>query len=325
MTKIENVTEFIEFYYKENEYFFITCIDNKKGYTSNYLHNIKSFKDNLYKIKKENKTRSIYYTINSFRDYNSSIKNDKSFAKKIKENVLNFKSFIFDFDNIETSLEDLTRLLKELKIVPNFVIKTSEKKYQVCFKIKNCLSIEQYENINRTLAKYFKSDENVCSIEKVFRLPFFINQKNGYETKLIFNNNNEYDISYFENFIYNNNIEDINKEDIKENLKSKDFKKNISNFKKEVKYINNIKDIDYNILTAEQKQKAFAKYYNLYKIKQDGSIVDYMYVKNCAKKKDYEQIKLEIFYCRNELNLDIKRDINKRYDIELKEVYLESK
>lgn len=322
---MKNIVDFIKFYYKENEFFFITCIDNKKGYTSNYLHNISSFEKYLNSIKKENETRSIYYTINSFKSYENCTKNIKNLARKTKENVLNFKSFIFDFDNTETSLEDLTRLLKELKIVPNFVIKTSEKKYQVCFKIKNCLSIEQYENINRTLAKYFKSDENVCSTEKVFRLPFFINQKNGYETKLIFNNNNEYDISYFENFIYNNNIEDINKEDIKENLKSKDFKKNISNFKKEVKYINNIKDIDYNILTAEQKQKAFAKYYNLYKIKQDGSIVDYMYVKNCAKKKDYEQIKLEIFYCRNELNLDIKRDINKRYEVELKEVYLESK
>ena len=322
MTKIENVTEFIEFYYKENEYFFITCIDNKKGYTSNYLHNIKSFKDNLYKIKKENETRSIYYTINSFKDYDNSIKNDKNLSKKIKENVLNFKSFIFDFDNIETSLEDLSRLLRELKLVPNFIIKTSEKKYQVCFKIKNCLDIEEYEKTNRLLAKYFKSDENVCSVEKVFRLPFFVNKKNEYKTELIFNHEQEVDISYFKNFIINNKIEEVNKEIIKENLKTKEIKKNVENFKINKNYENNTKNI---CLTYEQKQKAFAKYYNLYKIKQDASIVDYMYVKNCAKKKDYEQIKSEIFYCRNELKLEIKRDINKRYEIELKQVYLENK
>ncbi len=322
---MKNIVDFIKFYYKENEFFFITCIDNKKGYTSNYLHNIKTFEDNLYKIKKENETRSIYYTINSFKDYDNSIKNDKNLAKKIKENVLNFKSFIFDFDNTETSLEDLSRLLRELKLVPNFVIKTSEKKYQVCFKIKNCLDIEEYEKTNRLLAKYFKSDENVCSAEKVFRLPFFINKKNEYKIELIFNHDEEIDISYFKNFIINNNIEEINKENVKQNSKIKEVKKNIENFKINKNYENNIKDIDFSILTDEQKQKAFAKYYNLYKIKEDSSVVDYMYVKNCAKKKDYEQIKLEIFYCRNELKLEIKRDINKRYEIELKQVYLENK
>ncbi len=66
------------------------------------------------------------------------------------------------------------------------------------------VNLLEWEKVNKTLAYYFDSDINVCSAEKLFRLPYFINKKNDYETNLCnFDFNRKYDFTIFEDFIKN--------------------------------------------------------------------------------------------------------------------------
>ena len=99
---------------------------------------------------------------------------------------------IFDFDDTNVSNERKDYLIKTLGIEPTYVLETSPNKFQVCYKLfESNIAKDKFEVISKAFATYFGSDINVCSIEKLFRMPFSINKKNDFETKLLscnFNN-----------------------------------------------------------------------------------------------------------------------------------------
>ncbi|WP_129106269.1 hypothetical protein [Arcobacter sp. AHV-9/2010] len=60
-----------------------------------------------------------------------------------------------------------------MNIKPTYIVQTSKDKFQICFKLNDKdIDFKEYELINKTLAIFFESDINVCSIEKLFRLHF---------------------------------------------------------------------------------------------------------------------------------------------------------
>ncbi len=306
----QNIISFLENYFTQEEYFFITTINHTTNKTNNFYHNLNSFKKYINSIKSKNINDSIYFTLNAFKSHSDSILNQFKTPSKTKENVSHIKSLIFDFDNPITSKDNLLTLVKSLNIVPTYVLQTSENKFQVCFKLndKN-IDFKEYELINKTLAKYFDSDFNVCSIEKVFRFPFFTNKKNDYETNFKSNNfNNSYDFDVFKNYVLHNLDIPEMKNFYEQNL---NIQQNIKTSKVEKKVVTapkfEVKEID---------KKYISKYKIILKNNfNDASNCDILYIKERAKsEKNFNTIFNEILYIREQINKPLKRTLEHYYE-----------
>ena len=195
----ENIMNFINSYFESNEYFFITIINHQNNKTTNYHHNIHSFQRNLSKILYANSESSIYFTINSFKDEENSYLNQYKQPAKVKGNVSKVKALVFDFDDPNSSVSNVVNLIRTLNFKPNYILQTSPKKFQICFMLNDSVDSLNWEKVNKILAYYFDSDINVCSVEKLFRFPYFINRKNDFETTLQnFDFNRKYDFTIFQ-------------------------------------------------------------------------------------------------------------------------------
>lgn len=305
----ENILNFINSYFNSNEYFFITMINHQTNKTTNYHHNIYSFEQNLSKILYANNQNSIYFTINSFKDEENSFLNKYKYPAKVKGNVSMLKALVFDFDDPTTSKLNVANLIKTLKILPTYTLKTSPGKFQICFMLENSVNLLEWEKVNKTLAYYFDSDINVCSAEKLFRLPYFINKKNDYETNLCnFDFNRKYDFSIFEDFIKNitdkKMLEAINRANkIKHNTPR--IRKLIP--KDSILYEKKIETIE---------ERLIGKYTAiLERNSDDASRTDILYIKDRRKKTDdFSMIFNEILLIRESLNKPLKRDLKEYYE-----------
>ena len=305
---INNVTDFISSYFTSDEYFFVTMIDIDTKITTNYLHNIESFKHRVGQFKAYNSTKSIYFTLNSFKAPNKCFLSQKGYPRKIKDNVSSIKALIFDFDEPSVSKECLNNLLTSLNLTPTYLVQTSKDKFQVCFKLKTeNINITEYEIINKTIATYFKSDTNVCSVEKLFRLPFFVNKKNGFSVELMnYDFSKVYDFKYFQDFVLNN----ASMKEIYEDLKSKLFLAKPKVIKKSHTLKRLEEEIESNIATNVDS-KFIKRYRYLLKVnKDDASVTDITYLKSRKKETDnFEIVWGEILYLRELCDKPIKRDI----------------
>ena len=304
----KNIMNFINSYFESNEYFFITMINHQTNKTTNYHHNVHSFQRNLSRILYANSQSSIYFTINSFKDEENSFLNEYKYPAKVKGNVKFSKALVFDFDEPNSSVLNVTNLIKTLDIQPNYILQTSPKKFQVCFMLENSVDLLNWEKVNKTLAYYFNSDINVCSMEKVFRFPYFINRKNDFQTKLI-----NYDFSFRYDF-----------------AKFEDFIKNTTD-KKMVDAINRANKIKHNTprirrltpkdsIVYEKKietiEERFVGKYTaiLERNSDDASVADILYIKDRRKKTDdFDMIFNEILLIRESINKPLKRDLNEYY------------
>lgn len=304
----ENIMNFINSYFESNEYFFITMINHQTNKTTNYHHNVHSFQRNLSKILYANNENSIYFTINSFKNEENSFLNKYKYPAKVKGNVSKVKALVFDFDDPTTSKLNVANLIKTLKILPTYTLKTSLGKFQICFMLNDSVDFLTWEKVNKILAYYFDSDINVCSVEKLFRLPYFINKKNDYETNLCnFDFNRKYDFSIFEDFIKNTTdkkmLESINR--------ANKIKHNTSRIRKL---------IPKNSIVYEKKietiEERFVGKYTaiLERNTDDASVADILYIKDRRKKTDdFDMIFNEILLIREKLNKPLKRDLNEYY------------
>lgn len=304
----ENIMNFINSYFESNEYFFITMINHQTNKTTNYHHNVHSFQRNLSKILYANNENSIYFTINSFKNEENSFLNKYKYPAKVKGNVSKVKALVFDFDDPTTSKLNVANLIKTLKILPTYTLKTSLGKFQICFMLNDSVDFLTWEKVNKILAYYFDSDINVCSVEKLFRLPYFINKKNDYETNLCnFDFNRKYDFSIFEDFIKNTTdkkmLESINR--------ANKIKHNTSRIRKL---------IPKNSIVYEKKietiEERFVGKYTaiLERNTDDASVADILYIKDRRKKTDdFDMIFNEILLIRESLNKPLKRDLNEYY------------
>lgn len=304
----ENIMNFINSYFNSNEYFFITMINHQTNKTTNYHHNVHSFQRNLSKILYANNENSIYFTINCFKNEENSFLNEYKYPSKVKGNVSKIKALVFDFDDPTTSKLNVANLIKTLKILPTYTLKTSLGKFQICFMLNDSVDFLTWEKVNKILAYYFDSDINVCSVEKLFRLPYFINKKNDFETNLCnFDFNRKYDFSIFEDFIKNTTdkkmLESINRANkIKHNTPRirKLIPKNSIVYEKKIETI---------------EPRFVGKYTAiLERNSDDASVADILYIKDRRKKTDdFDMIFNEILLIRESLNKPLKRDLNEYY------------
>lgn len=305
----KNIISFLENYFTPDEYFFITTINHSTNKTNNFYHNTNTFKRFINSIKSKNINDSIYFTLNAFKSHSDSVLNQFKAPSKIKENVSHIKSLIFDFDNPTTSKANLVNLVKSLNIVPSYVLQTSENKFQVCFKLNNTnIDFKEYELINKTLAKFFDSDPNVCSIEKIFRFPYFTNKKNDYETNFKNQNfNNSYDFDLFKNYVLDNLDIPEMKNFYDENIK---IQQNIKTTK-----IEKVAAVAPKFEVKEIDKKYISKYKIILKNNfNDASNCDILYIKERAKsEKDFDIIFNEILYIREEINKPLKRNLEHYY------------
>lgn len=297
---------FIDKYFNNDEYFFISFINHSDNRDiQNYLHNKESFNKFYEKFLYKNKKQSMYFTFNTFK---------KDSKQKIKLNVEKLKSIIFDFDDVENSKKDLEILMK---CFPNYfyILNTSNLKYQICYKFENDASIDfdEFEKIHFTLSNYFKSDKNICSIEKLSRFPKSINKKNDFETKMFYNKNkNTTELIEFINFINENNIELLEKPSKNKNTELKEIKTE----KKEIKTISLIENL-------EIKEELLKKYNSIYQRLKDSSKVDILYIRERKKKtNDFNLIFSEIMKIREKLNLPLKRTIDVYYNERYNNIFL---
>jgi hypothetical protein len=326
---MKNVIQFVNCYYEEDENFFIVAIDNSTGKISNYYHNKVTFDNYFDQIMTLNESfdRSLYFSINSFKNSMDCEMNEFEQPRKTKSNVSNIKSIVFDFDEPETSVQNCTNLIKTLNMTPSYILETSPKKFQICYRLNDSeIDFKEYELVNKTLAKKFNSDINVCSIEKVFRLPNTINHKNGFKSTIkMINMDKSYSFSAFKEKLneYITSDEILNKYYLI--LKDKGSKNKVKNSKATIKSEN-----DFKRSTKKPKSKnsieldedsyldesLIYKYERILKNnKNDASVSDILYIKERAKSNDnYDEVFNEIVQIRDILDMPIKRDLSSYYD-----------
>lgn len=320
------ILDFINWYFEEDEIFFISSIDNKNGGTHNYYHNLSTFNNYLNSILKENKTRSLYFTFNTFKNKNDedAIYNEKGYYSRCKLNVAKCKSFVFDFDEDDTE-ENLKDLLNYIGVEPSYVLNTSPNKFQVCYKLNmHSLEMNIFEAISKTISKKFKSDLTTNTIEKLFRLPYSINRKNDYETQMLhFNKNVNYDVDLFLEKLNLLISDDV---DLKEFfINTRDEIKTKAPKKKKIKSTGNVakktknKNIDStnlksNIIDIDKKLIGLYKVF-LKRNQNDASLADIIYIKNRKKDvNDFDKIWNEIEIIRAKVKKPFQRN-----DIEYKQ------
>ena len=305
----QNIMNFINSYFESNEYFFITMINHQTNKTTNYHHNVHSFQRNLSRILYANNESSIYFTINSFKDEENSYLNQYNYPAKVKGNVSKVKALVFDFDDPTTSASNVANLIRTLNIAPTYILQTSPRKFQICFMLNESVDSLTWEKVNKILAYYFDSDINVCSVEKLFRLPYFINRKNDYETTLQnFDFNRKYDFSIFEDFIKNTINDKMTK--VKERVNK--IRHNTPRVRKPI-----VKDsIVYEKKVDEIEERFVGKYTAiLERNSDDATTADILYIKDRRKKiDDFDMIFNEILLIREKLNKPLKRDLNGYYE-----------
>lgn len=305
----ENILNFINSYFDSKDHFFITMINHQTNKTTNYHHNIYSFERNLSRILYANNQNSIYFTINSFKDEENSFLNEHKYPSKVKGNVSKVKALVFDFDDPTTSIPNVVNLIKTLNVIPTYTLQTSPRKFQICFMLNDSVDSLNWEKVNKTLAYYFDSDINVCSIEKLFRFPYFINRKNDFETTLQnFDFNRKYDFTIFEDFIKNT----LDKKMIDAKNRANKIKHNTPRIRKLI-----VKDsIGYEKKLETIEPRLIGKYTAiLERNSDDASRTDILYIKDRRKKTDdFSMIFNEILLIRESINKPLKRDLKEYYE-----------
>ena len=219
---------------------------------------------------------------------------------------------IFDFDDTNVSNERKDYLIKSLGIEPTYVLETSPNKFQVCYKLfESNIAKDKFEIVAKAFATHFESDVNVCSIEKLFRMPFSINKKNDFETKLLSCNfNNVYNLKdTFLNYIANNeNIKNIFFQISHKNKEQKLVVEQQQEVSKNKKNVNPILDMPLCLDNG-----LVGKYgYFLKQSNYDASVSDLKYIYARLKEDnsiDFDTIYGEIKFCRYKIfNKPLKRE-----------------
>ena len=148
----------------------------------------------------------------------------------------------------------------------------------------------------------------MCSIEKLFRFPYFINRKNDYETNFYdFDFNLKYDSTIFEDFIKNT----PDKKMVDAKNRANKIKHNAPRIRKLI--VKNSIVYEKKLETIEPR--LIGKYTAiLERNSDDASVADVLYIKDRRKKtNDFDMIFNEILLIRESINKPLKRDLNEYY------------
>jgi 5S rRNA maturation endonuclease (ribonuclease M5) len=196
---LNNSIDFLSSYFKEYDTFYVFLLNREdRTQTKQYYNTIDTFKKNLFNYQQKNNDGwDIYFSVNSFTRKNEKIFRQEPYVKEVK-------SLFFDIDTNGIEIkEKIMRSLGE----PSIQLQTSPEKFQLFYALENMLDIEpqKLKEISKSLTYHFETD-TTFDLARVARLPFFINNKNNWSVKVLNFNNKLFNISYFEDFIVNNNL-----------------------------------------------------------------------------------------------------------------------
>jgi len=251
--------DFINNYFNDDDIFSINTIDrtekDKKKNFKTYMNTKKSVRYDL--LKKFNYyNKDIYISLNTFNKYRQ------------ENDVKTFNKIFFDIDENGEEIKD-----KIINIFgkPNLLIQTSKEKYQLIYILK--IEKETKEDIKRlsyNLTNYFKTD-HTFDLARIYRLPFFINNKNGFQVELLENN-------FTKRFSFNEFIQFF---------KDKKYYELQEKKEQTTKTTRNKTTTAPELKTIELKSEYINFYNTFLKItKQDRSAADYIFMKKYKDKKE---------------------------------------
>lgn len=165
-----NIQSFINDYYKKDDIFYIGFKDriNDKWYHKPFTLDTINFKSlqgqNYYK-------KDIYLSLNTFED------KDKG---RFEHNVKKANKIFFDIDTNGEKIKN--EILKDLGPAA-YEIHTSKEKFQLIYILEDTLTKEQVKYLTYNLTYYYDTDKTF-DLSRVFRAPFYINNKNGFSVKI---------------------------------------------------------------------------------------------------------------------------------------------
>lgn len=298
------IQDFINTYYTPGEIYLFGFINRQP--TNKYMKNgwfwTKQLKDTSFeKIEKLNYyNKCIYLSLNVF----DGTLTEKGNISRAESAVKEIKSIFFDIDKKGPEIKE--KVIAELGD-PTFEIQTSEKKYQLIYQFEKNIT-EDFafiKNISYTLTKYFQTD-NTFDLPRIFRAPFYKNQKpgNGFDVKVKYNEK-YFKKEYFLEYLQKNNIELLDSE--VEKKKPKPVK--ITATKPEtVKTKDNI----YENINFNPKNKYYEKYLEQVKnCNNDKSRADITFVRFLMyRKMSFENAIKNLKECREDLIQKHRHEIN---------------
>lgn len=289
---MQELHDFINNFYNLSDLFYIGFKDRTTGAKISWW-NKAHYKDTLdyKKLQALNYyKKDIYLTLNTFKDAQKG---------RFEHNIKNVKFLFFDIDYNGEIIKD--KIIKELNN-PTFLIQTSPEKYQLLYKLdKENYNHADVKSISKILTNYFNTDKTF-DLARVFRCPFFTNNKNNFKVKILQNNKDiSYSLDYFNNFIELNNLKEIEqqKDSIKTTFKA-------STKQKDNKAIDNTNNIDFNA-----NNKYLSTYNNfVLKANNDKSKADLAFIRFLRYRK------LNINICIKHLK-ECRQDLNEKHAHEL--------
>jgi len=168
---LTEVNRFLDLLGTDEEFTFQTFADNDSG-SSNLARvfhgTLGQHADALTELNKQG--AGVFVMINR----GDGVIHDGSKTCRTKSNVTGIRSVFIDLD--ENATEKIDRVIKS-DLPPSIVVESSIGKFHCYWLVDNC-SLEQFTNIQESLASKYQSDPTVKDLARVMRLPGFYHQKN---------------------------------------------------------------------------------------------------------------------------------------------------
>lgn len=198
MQNIQELKQFIDNFYSLRDIFYIGFKNRNENEKINWWHK-SYYKDEIdYKqLKKLNYyKKDIYLTLNTFK---------KKDAGRFESNIQDARFLFFDIDYDAENIKN--NILNELKDA-TYIIQTSKDKFQLLYRLDKDYNKNDVKEISKLLSNYFNTDKTF-DLARVFRCPYFINNKNNFNVKLLAYNDISYNLDYFKKYIKDKDIKEI--------------------------------------------------------------------------------------------------------------------
>lgn len=213
---MNNIQDFINEYFTDTDIFYIGTKDRKTGDWKQYALtknevNYKLLEQfNYYK-------KDIYISLNTFKEKKG----------RWESNVAKTDKIFFDIDINGDEIKN--KIIEELG-EPTYLLQTSKNKWQLIYQLDKSYNKEDIKRVSKLLSHHFNTDKTF-DLARVFRAPFFINNKNGFKVQIMKLSmfQKKPTLEHFENYIIKNNIQETEQEKQKTQSTTKSTNKILSN------------------------------------------------------------------------------------------------
>jgi hypothetical protein len=103
-------------------------------------------------------------------------------GRRNKENITEVRAYFVDCDGV--ALDEINSSLAAIGLTPHITVQTSEGKWHIYFCVSDA-PLSGFMETQKKLATLFASDESVCDLPRVTRVPGFPHQKDGSTGQLV--------------------------------------------------------------------------------------------------------------------------------------------